>query len=291
MLLVKDLKNKLNIAKLLIPSNMSLQNYPEGSWERTYLVNKDEIDAALIMNSGNIVFDFIAEAENYTQAQYNATINAFLIATEYQLLKLWDTTKLEYHPLDNYREHMKKTIKGAIDHDMIGDMHVQNSGAITNVRNGNETFEQAGTETDVLHPLHSRETIEYKSPYNAPLEDTTQEAVFYPESKREEVVPSGSDETTDHHFIGRTDTTTYNDVTDTNTDTRETTTSFNNRKNRDSWDNYEEEVTEDGCSRGDTSQHLLEEERRISDWSFWYSLFGLYVRYVTTGLYDFDCNF
>ena len=39
------------------------------------------------------------------------------------------------------------------------------------------------------------------------------------------------------------------------------------------WNGYKETENMHGCSRGDTSQHLLSEERAVADWSFWNELY------------------
>ena len=82
-----------------------------------------------------------------------------------------------------------------------------------------------------------------------------------------------------------TDTLTYGNVTDTHSGTDTTTHRVDNMTTEKTWNNYRETENMHGCSRGDTSQHLLTEERTVADWSFWQELFLDFLKNLTTNIY------
>ena len=70
---------------------------------------------------------------------------------------------------------------------------------------------------------------------------------------------------------------------DSGTDT--TTRNVENMENVHTWNGYKETETAHGCSRGDTSQHLLREERAVAEWSFWNELYLDFLKNLTTNTY------
>ena len=82
-----------------------------------------------------------------------------------------------------------------------------------------------------------------------------------------------------------TDTLTYGDVKDTHSGTDTTTHRVDNMTTEKTWKGYKETEDMHGCSRGDTSQHLLTEERTVADWSFWNELYMDFLKNLTTNTY------
>ena len=164
---------------------------------------------------------------------------------------------------------------------------------VTETTNGNIEHSIAGSEKTEKSGLIGSTTIKSVNP----SDDRD-----FVDSEKETISGGGGTEQMATSYTGRVNTDTYNDyrtqqtgkntdtltygnVTDTHSGTDMATHRVDNMTTEKTWKGYKETENMHGCSRGDTSQHLLTEERAVADWSFWQELFLDFLKNLTTNTY------
>lgn len=254
-------------------------------WLQEYIQNHDYIDQMYDTMYGAIIFDIFKESLDNTE--YNARIDAWVRFNEYEFDKLYATLALDYNPLDNYREHKVHTVEGKVEHSTSGSTSTSTSESVTATRSGASEVEYLGSETTSSTPLKEQTVTHKTAPTNVGIAYTDEHPegagwLAKDQTVTEYLGSQTAEETTS--FSGRKDKTTFDNVQD-KTNTQAGASTGTNTVTTDEWKDYREETTEDGCSRGDTSQHLLTEERAVADWSFWNVIFSKYNQFMTTGTY------
>lgn len=232
-----------------------------GSNDKTYLseyVNLySQIDFLANKKYGDLIFDKTDKPINEILNDITILIRGILTWNDYKYSKMYNSMVLEYNPLDNYNENYERTIEGTHTNTKNGNIQESREGDNISTRSGSVE----GTETSGTSVTTDKKVSTYDN-NNKP-----QESVI--------TTPNGND----------TSSTTYNNVTDENIIDEVKSTMFTNVADVESWEDYKETIIQRGCSRGDTSQHLIDEERRIALFSFYSTIFDDIANTIFMGVW------
>lgn len=180
--------------------------------------------------------------DNRTFTIIRNLIDSALVENKYKIDTLYDTTTLEYNPIENYNRIQKTTIK----HE--GSEADTRNGSEERVHGGSDTLAYTGGTTST--PSGSTTNIHSTTAFNEPSE-------FAGDTK---------DVTT---YDGMQTTETFKDRKDTNQYNSNETVTYNDVKNEHTFANRVD-TTEDSTSGNigvTTSQQMLESEREIAEFS------------------------
>lgn len=274
-----------------------------------YRRNPKLYDMFFLDNYGEIAYSFIRSISDISIEDYRMRVSAWQLMNKYKLNKLYDASLLIYKPLDNYAENTERTIEGNITEVQNGKEITGNTYGKKTTRTGTEVntlergtsqtesgaivHEKTGTETSTRNGLVGTVTLKEVNPSD---DDT------FVGTDRETVTGNNGTEENKLAFSNRSDVdryddrvttyggkdtakTTYESVQDADSGSDTTTKNVENMENVRTWNGYKETETAHGCSRGDTSQHLLTEERAVADWSFWEEMYLDFLKNLTTNVY------
>lgn len=232
-----------------------------GGMEKPYLQEYSklytEIDFIANKKYSDLIYDKTEKPINDILNDITVLIRGILTWNDYKYSKMYNTMVLEYNPLNNYNERYERTIEGTHTNTKNGNIQESTEGNKTNIRTGSVD------NTDIIGTSITTNTnVSTYDSNNKPRETVT-------------TTPSGSD----------TSKTIYNNVKDENVVGNVKSTMFTNVADVESWNGYKEVIVQDGCSRGDTSQHLIEEERRIALFSFYSTLFDDIANTIFMGVW------
>lgn len=274
-----------------------------------YEKNPKLYDMFFLDNYGEIAYSLVRTLSDISIEDFQWRVSAWQLMNKYKLNKLYDASLLTYRPLDNYAENAERTIEGSIADVQNGKETVGNEYGKTTTRTGAEinTLQKNTTQTETGALIHEKVGSETNIRTGLVGSVTTKEVNpsddggFFG-TDRETVESGNGTETNNLTFDDRSDVDRYDDRqtayggSDTNTHVYDavqdtdggidtTTRNVENMENVRTWDGYKETESSHGCSRGDTSQHLLSEERAVADWSFWKELYLDFLRNLTTNTY------
>ena len=184
-------------------------------------------------------------------------VDSAIFAKKYEIDTLYNTTILEYNPIENYNSTEKETTT------LSGSEIDTKSGSETHARTGNDSTTYTGGTTTT--PTGSTSITRKETAFNEPsdLATSSQDVTSYEGMSTSEV------------FNNRTDTVTH-DTTDTST--------FNNLKNEHMFNNRKNERTFE--RRGNigitSSQNMIEQERSIALFSVWQHIANIVQESITT---------
>ena len=266
-------------------------------------------DMYFLDNYGEIAYSLIRPLSDISIEDFQWRVSAWQLMNKYKLNKLYDASLLTYKPLDNYSENTERTIEGSISDVQNGKEITGNEYGKTTTRTGAEinALQKNTTQTETGSLVHEKVGTETNTRTGLVGTVTTKEVNpsddggFFGTDK-ETVESNNGTETNNLTFDQRSDvdrydnrqtayggtdtnTHTYDAVQDTDSGVDTTTRNVENMENVHTWNGYKETETAHGCSRGDTSQHLLSEDRAVSDWSFWNELYLDFLKNLTTNTY------
>lgn len=274
-----------------------------------YEKNPKLYDMFFLDNYGEIAYSLIRPLSDISIEDFQWRVSAWQLMNKYKLNKLYEASLLTYKPLDNYSENTERTIEGTITDVQNGKETTGNEYGKTTTRTGAEinalqrnttqtetgslVHEKVGTETNTRSGLVGSVTTREVSPSDdGGFFGTDRETVEDGEGTETNNLTFDSRSDVDRYdgretAFGGTDTNTrtYDAVQDADSGVDTTTRNVENMENVRTWNGYKETETAHGCSRGDTSQHLLTEERAVADWSFWNALYLDFIRNLTTSTY------
>lgn len=198
-----------------------------------------------------------AGQDNRTHTIIRNLVDTVLTEKKYEIDTLYNTTILEYNPIENYNSTEKETTT------MSGSEIDTKSGSETHTRTGNDSTTYTGGTTTT--PTGSTSVTRKETAFNEPtdLATRTQDITSYEGMSTSEVFNNRADTVTHD----TTDTTSYNNLRDEHT--------FNNRKN----DRTFERKGNIGVT---TSQQMLEQERNIALFSVWQHIANIVQESITT---------
>lgn len=195
--------------------------------------------------------------DNRTYTRIRNLIDSALVEKKYEIDTLYNTTILEYNPIENYNSTEKETTQ------ISGSEIDTKSGSETHSRTGNDSTTYTGGTTTT--PTGSTSVTRKETAFNEPsdLATSSQDVTSYEGMSTSEV------------FNNRADTVTH-DTTDTST--------FNNLKNERTFNNRKNERTFErkGNIGVTTSQQMLEQERSIALFSVWQHIANIVQESITT---------
>ena len=195
--------------------------------------------------------------DNRTYTIIRTLVDAVLTEKKYEIDTLYNTTILEYNPIENYNSTEKETTT------LSGSETDTKSGSETRTLTGNDSTTYTGGTTTT--PTGSSSVTHKETAFNEPsdLATSTQDITSYEGMTTSEV------------FKDREDTLTHN-TTDTST--------FNNLKNERTFNNRKNERTFErkGNIGVTTSQQMLEQERNIAMFSVWQHIANIVQESITT---------
>lgn len=266
-------------------------------------------DMYFLDNYGEIAYSLIRPLSDISIEDFQWRVSAWQLMNKYKLNKLYDASLLTYKPLDNYSEHTERAIEGSISDVQNGSETngTEYGGVMTRTGTETNTAEKGVTETTNGNIEHSIAGSE-KTEKSGLIGSTTVKSVNpsddsnFVDSEKETISGGNGVEQMATSYTGRvntdkyndyrtqqtgknTDTLTYGDVKDTHSGTDTTTHRVDNMTTEKTWKGYKETENMHGCSRGDTSQHLLTEERAVANWSFWNELYLDFLKNLTTNTY------
>ena len=195
--------------------------------------------------------------DNSTLTIIRNLVDAVLTDKKYEIDTLYNTTILEYNPIENYNSTEKETTA------ISGSEIDTKSGSEIHARTGNDSTTYTGGTTTT--PTGSTSVTRKETAFNEPsdLATSSQDVTSYEGMSTSEV------------FNNRADTVTH-DTTDTST--------FNNLKNEHTFNNRKNERTFErkGNIGVTTSQQMLEQERNIALFSVWQHIANIVQESITT---------
>lgn len=195
--------------------------------------------------------------DNRTHTIIRTLVYDVLTEKKYEIDTLYNTTILEYNPIENYNSTETETTQ------ISGSEIDTKSGSEIHGRAGNDTTTYAGGTTTT--PTGSTSVTRKETAFNEPsdLATSSQDVTSYEGMSTSEI------------FNDRADTVTHN-TTDT--------TSYNNLKNEHTYNNRKNERTFDrkGNIGVTTSQQMLEQERQIALFSVWQHIANIVQESITT---------
>ena len=195
--------------------------------------------------------------DNRTYTRIRNLVDYALIEKKYEIDTLYNTTILEYNPIENYNSTEKETTQ------ISGSEIDTKSGSETNTRTGNDSTTYTGGTTTT--PTGSTSVTRKETAFNEPsdLATSSQDVTSYEGMSTSEVFNNRADTVTHD----TTDTTTFNNLRDEHT--------FNNRKN--------ERTFERRGNIGITSsQNMIDQERSIALFSVWQHIANIVQETITT---------
>ena len=195
--------------------------------------------------------------DNRTYTIIRNLVDAVLTEKKYEIDTLYNTTILEYNPIENYNSTEKETTT------LSGSEIDTKSGSETHTRTGNDSTTYTGGTTTT--PTGSTSVTRKETAFNEPsdLATSTQDVTSYDGMSTSEVFNNRAD--TNSH--DETETATYNNLKNERT--------FNNRKN-------ERTFERKGNIGVTTSQQMLEQERNIALFSVWQHIANIVQESITT---------
>ena len=195
--------------------------------------------------------------DNRTYTIIRNLVDAVLTEKKYEIDTLYNTTILEYNPIENYNSTEKETTT------LSGSETDTKSGSETHSRTGNDSTTYTGGTTTT--PTGSTSVTRKETAFNEPtdLATSSQDVTSYEGMSTSEV------------FNNRADTTSR-DETETST--------YNNLKNERNYNNRKNERTFErkGNIGVTTSQQMLEQERNIALFSVWQHIANIVQESITT---------
>lgn len=302
---VKELGAVFNFFSGLLPDDEKATIKYVAEYEK----NPKLYDMFFLDNYGEIAYSLIRPLSDISIEDFQWRVSSWQLMNKYKLNKLYEASLLVYKPLDNYIEHTERTISGSVSDVQSGSETNGTEYGKVNKRTGSETnvMEKGVKETtngSIAHEIAGTENSEKKGLIGSvatkavnPSDDRA-----FIDSEKETVSDGGGVEQTSLTYSNRTNTDTYNDfrteqsgkntdtltygdVTDAQSGTDTSTHTVNDMTNKKTWNDYREVEEAHGCSRGDTSQHLLNEERVVANWSFWQELYLDFLKNLTTNTY------
>lgn len=195
--------------------------------------------------------------DNRTYTIIRNLVDAVLTEKKYEIDTLYNTTILEYNPIENYNSTEKETTT------LSGSEIDTKSGSEIHERSGNDSTTYTGGTTTT--PTGSTSVTRKETAFNEPsdLATSTQDVTSYEGMSTSEVFKDRAD--TNSH--DETETATYNNLKNERT--------FNNRKN--------ERIFERRGNIGITSsQNMIEQERSIALFSVWQHIANIVQESITT---------
>ena len=195
--------------------------------------------------------------DNRTYTIIRNLVDSALFAKKYEIDTLYNTTILEYNPIENYNSTEKETTT------ISGSEIDTKSGSETHNRTGNDSTTYTGGTTTT--PSGSTSVTRKETAFNEPtdLAISSQDVTTYEGMSTSEVFNNRADTVTHD----TTDTTSYNNLRDERM--------FNNRKN--------ERTFERRGNIGITSsQNMIEQERSIALFSVWQHIANIIQESITT---------
>lgn len=195
--------------------------------------------------------------DNRTYTIIRNLIDAVLTEKKYEIDTLYNTTILEYNPIENYNSTEKETTT------LSGSEIDTKSGSETHSRTGNDSTTYTGGTTTT--PTGSTSVTRKETAFNEPsdLATSSQDVTSYEGMSTSEVFNNRADTVTHD----TTDTTSFNNLRDERT--------YNNRKN--------ERMLERRGNIGITSsQNMIEQERSIALFSAWQHIANIVQESITT---------
>ena len=195
--------------------------------------------------------------DNRTYTIIRNLVDAVLTEKKYEIDTLYNTTILEYNPIENYNSTEKETTQ------ISGSEIDTKNGSEIHARTGNDSTTYTGGTTTT--PTGSTSVTRKETAFNEPsdLATSTQDVTTYEGMSTSEVFNNRADTVTHD----TTDTTSYNNLRDEHT--------YNNRKN--------ERTFERRGNIGITSsQNMIEQERSIALFSVWQHIANIVQESITT---------
>ena len=195
--------------------------------------------------------------DNRTYTIIRTLVDAALIEKKYEIDTLYDTTILEYNPIENYNSTETET--------------TQISGSEIDTKSGSEILNRAGNDSTTYTggttttPTGSTSVTRKETAFNEPadLATSSQDVTSYEGMSTSEVFNDRADTVTHN----TTDTTSYNNLKNEHT--------FNNRKNVRTFERK-------GNIGVTTSQQMLEQQRSIALFSVWQHIANIIQESITT---------
>lgn len=206
-----------------------------------------------VLNDGKLD----AGQDNRTYTRIRNLVDYALIEKKYEIDTLYNTTILEYNPIENYNSTEKETTQ------ISGSETDTKSGSETHTRSGNDSTTYTGGTTTT--PTGSTSVTRKETAFNEPtdLATSSQDVTSYDGMATSEVFKDRAD-TNSHE---ETETATYNNLRDEHT--------YNNRKN--------ERTFERRGNIGITSsQNMIEQERSVALFSVWQHIANIVQESITT---------
>lgn len=195
--------------------------------------------------------------DNSTFTIIRSLVDAVITEKKYEIDTLYNTTILEYNPIENYNSTEKETTQ------ISGSEIDTKSGSESHSRTGNDSTTYTGGTTTT--PTGSTSVTRKETAFNEPsdLATSSQDVTSYDGMSTSEVYNNRAD-TTSHD---ETETATFNNLKNERT--------FNNRKN-------ERTFERKGNIGVTTSQQMLEQERNIALFSVWHHIANIVQESITT---------
>lgn len=197
------------------------------------------------------------EQDNRTYTIVRNLVDAVLTEKKYEIDTLYNTTILEYNPIENYNSTEKETTT------LSGSEIDTKSGSETHTRSGNDSTTYTGGTTTT--PTGSTSVTRKETAFNEPSDLAT----------------SSQDVTS---YEGMTTSEVFNNREDTNSHDETDTATFNNLKNEHTFNNRKNERTFErkGNIGITSSQNMIEQERRIALFSVWQHIANIVQESITT---------
>lgn len=195
--------------------------------------------------------------DNRTYTRIRNLVDYALIEKKYEIDTLYNTTILEYNPIENYNSTETETTT------LSGSEIDTKSGSETHERTGNDSTTYTGGTTTT--PTGSTSITRKETAFNEPSDLAT----------------SSQDVTS---YDGMTTSEVFKDRADTNSHAENETATYNNLKNEHTFNNRKNERTFErkGNIGVTTSQQMLEQERNIALFSVWQHIANIVQESITT---------
>ena len=241
--------------------NIFVFPFANNEMQAEYDNNKNIINVVMKNKYGTL--PLVSEDEN----EISDLIQGILFVNQYKIVGLWDSTKFEYEPLFNVEENTTVTsVYGA-----------RNETSIYGERNETSTYgeqnhtENTGESTDT-NTFGAKENTETNSvfPYDESNNAKNTDRKITSSEGYEDTVVNGAVEIT-RKEEAHTDTRKEEEKTDTHTSTEYTDTV----------------TTERSGNIGVTStQELIQQQRKVVDFSFWNAVIDIVCREITIPYYE-----
>ena len=223
------------------------------------------------------------EKDNRTCTIIRSLVDAVIAEKKYEIDTLYNTTILEYNPIENYNATETETtqISGSEIDTISGSEIDTKSGSETHSRTGNDSTTYTGGTTTT--PTGSTSVTRKETAFNEPsdLATSSQDVTSYDGMSTSEVFNDRAD--TNSH--AETETTTYNNLQNEHMfNDRKNEHTFNDRKNEHTFNDRKNERTYErkGNIGVTTSQQMLEQERNIALFSVWQHIANIVQESITT---------